>query len=236
MLKVSNIHYSINDKVILDGLSLELRDGHYFALAGENGVGKSTLIKIILDLIRNIDDGSILIDGKEHKLKQSRENIAYLPEKFDVKKEVTGWQYLKFIYGTYQQEIEKDNVERLCSLMSLDFTKLRDRVGTFSKGMKQKLGLVSCFMLDTPLIILDEPLSGLDPKARFHFKKLLDLERKNNRTVFYSTHMLADAEEICDQFAILHKGKIVFSGTPQTCKEQYNTATLEQAYMECISS
>ena len=101
--------------------------------------------------------------------------------------------------------------------------------------MKQKLGLISCFMLDNPLIILDEPLSGLDPKARFYFKQLLKAEREHNRTIFYSTHMLADAEEICDQFGILHKGRIVFDGSPKACLHEFNAATLEQAYMNCVT-
>ena len=214
---------------------MDIRHGEYFSLAGENGAGKSTLIKIILDLIRNIESGSIQIDRQGHRLKSTRKGIAYLPEKFDVKKEVSGWQYLKFICGIYQQELNKDRINNLCQLMSLDVDRLKDKVGAFSKGMKQKLGLISCFMLDTPLIILDEPLSGLDPKARFHFKQLLQQERVNSRTIFYSTHLLADAEEICDQFAILHQGKIAFNGTPQQCMQQYHADTLEKAYMNCIT-
>ena len=101
--------------------------------------------------------------------------------------------------------------------------------------MKQKLGLISCFMLETPLIILDEPLTGLDPKARFLFKKLLSDERANGRTIFYSTHMLADAEEICDRFGILHDGSIVFEGTPEECISNFQANSLEKAYMSCIS-
>ena len=207
MIKIEQLVYQIGEKTILNNLQMHIQRGQYFSLAGENGAGKSTLIKIILDLIRNTESGSIQIDRQDHRLKSTRKGIAYLPEKFDVKKEVSGWQYLKFICGIYQKKLDKDRVNNLCQLMSLDVDRLEDKVGTFSKGMKQKLGLISCFMLDTPLIILDEPLSGLDPKARFHFKELLQQERQNNRTIFYSTHMLADAEEICDQFAICIRGK-----------------------------
>ena len=235
MLNIKNVTYRIGDKYILKELSLKVLSGQYYSLAGENGSGKSTLIKIILDLIRNTDDGIVNIGDFDHKLKVARNLLAYLPEKFDVKKDVTGWQYLKFIYGVYLQSFSKSKVLQICEQLGLDSSRLEHKTNTYSKGMKQKLGLISCFMLDVPLIILDEPLSGLDPKARFNFKQLLQQERVNNRTIFYSTHLLADAEEICDQFAILHQGSIAFNGTPQQCMEQYHADTLEKAYMNCIT-
>jgi len=234
MLEIENLSYCISAHQILHGLNLQVQTGQFYALAGENGAGKSTLIKIVLDLIRNIESGEIRIDGLDHKLLSARDVLSYLPEKFDLKKEVTGWQYLRFVFGVYRQKLDKQKVLELCSLLSLDGERLAHKGSEYSKGMKQKLGLVSCFMLDKPLIILDEPLSGLDPKARFYFKQLLELERSRNRTIFYSTHMLADAEEICDRFGILHNGKVVFDGTPQSCLQQFEASTLEQAYMKCI--
>ncbi len=236
MLKIHNLGYRIGSHPILKGLSISLQDGNYYALAGENGAGKSTLIKIILDLIRNNISGSVTINGHDHKALEARHQLVYLPEKFELKKEVTGWQYLEFIYGVYQQKVDRENVYRLCEQLSLDQDRLRHKTNHYSKGMKQKLGLISCFMLNNPFIILDEPLSGLDPKARFLFKQLLESERAHNRTIFYSTHLLADAEEICDQFSILHQGKIVFDGSPRQCLDQYNETTLEKAYMKCISA
>ena len=235
MLQVDDLNYTIGGSDILRGLNLSIQQGQFYALAGENGSGKSTLIKIILDLIRNTDSGTVNIGGFDHKLIAARNLLTYLPEKFDIKKDVTGWQYLKFVYGIYQQPINENKVLALCEQLGFDSKRLRDKSNTYSKGMKQKLGLISCFMLDKALIILDEPLSGLDPKARFHFKELLQQERQNNRTIFYSTHMLADAEEICDQFAILHQGEIAFNGTPQQCMLEYHADTLEKAYMNCIT-
>lgn len=236
MLEIKDIHYAISDHQILKSLTLRINQGEYYALAGENGAGKSTLIKIILDLIRSNVSGCINIAGLEHKTINARKKLVYLPEKFDLKKDITGWQYLEFMFGVCQQAVDKDRVYRLCQQISLDETRLNNKTNHYSKGMKQKLGLISCFMLDKPLIILDEPLSGLDPKARYLFKRLLQDERKNNRTVFYSTHMLADAEEISDQFGILHQGKIVFNGTPQQCLQQFQAKSLEKAYMSCISA
>ncbi len=90
-------------------------------------------------------------------------------------------------------------------------------------------------MLERRLLILDEPLSGLDPRARYHFKQLMLDERAAGRTVLYSTHMLADAEELCDRFSILHDGVLKYQGTPDSCLREFGAATLEEAYMKCIS-
>lgn len=236
MISVSDLNYQIHGIQVLKNLNLDIETGEFYALAGENGAGKSTLIKIMLDLIRNVEQGEVMINGLDHRELVARKQLTYLPEKFDIKKGVTGWQYVSFIFGMYQQAVDKPKVLSLCEQLSLDPARLEHKTNSYSKGMKQKLGLISCFMLDKPLIILDEPLSGLDPKARYYFKQLLETERKNKRTVFYSTHMLADAEEICDQFGILHHGRIVFDGTPLQCLQQYQAETLEQAYMKCISN
>ena len=236
MISISNLSYQVAGLQVLDNLNLNIESGKFYALAGENGAGKSTLIKIVLDLIRNVEQGEVMINGQDHRQLAARKQLTYLPEKFDIKKGVTGWQYVSFIFGMYRQALDKDRVLSLSEQLSLDPARLEDKTNSYSKGMKQKLGLISCFMLDKPLIILDEPLSGLDPKARYYFKQLLESERNNNRTVFYSTHMLADAEEICDQFGILHHGRIVFDGTPQQCLQQFQAETLEQAYMQCISA
>jgi len=235
MFHINNLSYSISSNSILKNLQLSVQPGHFYALAGENGAGKSTLIKIMLDLIRNIDSGEITINGFDNKDISSREQLCYLPEKFDIKRDVTGWQYIEFVHGIYKQDINKQEIEALCDTLTFDVLRLGDKAHNYSKGMKQKLGLVSCFMLDKPLVILDEPLSGLDPKARYAFKQLLQQEKMKNRTVFYSTHMLADAEEICDQFGILHQGKIVFDGSPQDCVKQFEATNLEQAYINCIN-
>jgi len=234
-LSFSNLSCQIAGADILKRLELKVPAQSYFALAGVNGAGKSTLIKLALDLIRPVQGGEITIFGHINQDTRCRNQLTYLPEKFDVKKEVTGWQYLSFVFSVYQQKLDRVLIEQLCESLGLEQSRLDDKTSHYSKGMKQKLGLISCFMLDKPLIILDEPLSGLDPKARFQFKALLTKEREKNRTIFYSTHMLADAEEICDQFGILHQGRIVFQGTPQQCLKQYNQDTLEKAYMRCIS-
>ena len=235
MLKIESLSYSIAGHQVLDKLCFEINEGQYFAIAGENGAGKTTLIKIILDLIQNTTCGIVTIKGVSNGLLSSRNELTYLPEKFDLKREATGWQYLKFIFSMYSEDENRGKVLKLCERLSLDAGRLNDKINGYSKGMKQKIGLIGCFMLNKPLVILDEPLSGLDPKARYYFKQLLTEERKNNRTIFYSTHMLADAEEICDLFGILHQGEMKFVGTPSACIEAYDAKNLEEAYIKCIS-
>jgi ABC-2 type transport system ATP-binding protein len=235
-VSLSNLSYSISGADILRQLDLEIPAESYFAIAGINGAGKSTLIKLILDLIRPSADSHIEIFGQHNRATDCRNQLAYLPEKFDVRKGVTGWQYLDFVSSIYQRSLDKNRAKELAEKLDFQIDRLQSNIGGYSKGMVQKLGLVSCFMLDRKLLILDEPLSGLDPSARFHFKNLLLEEKSKGQTILYSTHLLADAEEICDQFSILHCGELKYMGTPAGCMQTYQADSLEQAYMQCIST
>ena len=234
-LTVSGISYSVAGLDILRQLELEVGAGQYYAIAGINGAGKSTLIKLVLDLIRPLPGGDIRIFGLENGNPKCREQLAYLPEKFDVKKTITGRQYLDFVAAAYHLEPDQRRIGELAEQLDFPPGRLDSRVGGFSKGMVQKLGLLSCFMLDRKLVILDEPLSGLDPRARFHFKELMLALKSSGHTVLYSTHLLADAEDLCDQFGILHGGEMKYRGTPADCMQRYQADSLEKAYMACIS-
>ncbi len=235
-LDVSNVSYSVSGLQILTRLDLAVDECRYYAIAGVNGAGKSTLIKLILDLIRPAPGGDIRVFGVDNQNRNCRDQLVYLPEKFDVKKNITGRQYLEFIAAVYRQKPGPDKIAQLAERLDFPPDRLDSRVGGYSKGMVQKLGLVSCFMLDRRLLILDEPLSGLDPRARYRFKQLMREERSAERTVLYSTHMLADAEDLCDQFGILHDGEMKYQGTPADCIHHYQADSLEQAYMNCISA
>ncbi|MBL7004927.1 MAG: ATP-binding cassette domain-containing protein, partial [Gammaproteobacteria bacterium] len=190
----------------------------------------------MLDLLRTSDAGMIKLNGKSSWDANSRHLLSYLPEKFQVNKSVSGEQYCRFVFGVHQQKMNKQSLHDLCAQLDFNVDDLKKNVNHYSKGMMQKLGLMSNFMLNKPLMILDEPLSGLDPKARFCLKQLLQKKKEEGLTLFYSTHMLADAEEICDQFAILDGGSLKFVGTPQACKALYKSDTLESAYMQCLSA
>jgi ABC-2 type transport system ATP-binding protein len=236
VLSISNLSYSVPGLDIIKALTLEVNAQQYYAIAGVNGAGKSTLIKLVLDLIRPSQGGSIQVFGIDSRDRQCRDLLAYLPEKFDVKKNITGQQYLDFIASVYHQKPGRQKITELAERLDFPPARLDSRVSGYSKGMVQKLGLVSCFMLERRLLILDEPLSGLDPRARYHFKELMRAEKSAERTVLYSTHLLADAEDLCDQFGILHDGEMKYQGTPQECMQAYQADSLEQAYMNCISA
>jgi ABC-2 type transport system ATP-binding protein len=234
-LSISGISYSVAGIDILKKLSLEVESGQYYAIAGVNGAGKSTLIKLVLDLIRPQAGAEICIFGLDNIDPKCREQLAYLPEKFDVKKNISGRQYLEFIAAVYHLKPDARNIAELAERLDFPVDRLDSRVGGYSKGMVQKLGLLSCLMLERRLIILDEPLSGLDPRARYHFKELMQSLKSREHTVLYSTHLLADAEELCDRFGILHDGEMKYQGTPQECMQRYQADSLEKAYMNCIS-
>ena len=233
-LSLSGIDYSAGGKHILKALDLEVPEQGYFAIAGVNGAGKSTLIKLILDLVRP-QSGQIQIFGADNRAPGCRDRVIYLPEKFDVRRNIRGQQYLDFVASIYRQKISHTRIWQLAEQLDFPPDRLGNQVGSYSKGMVQKLGLISCFMLNQPLMILDEPLSGLDPRARYCFKELVRKEKSRERTILYSTHMLADAEELCDQFGILHEGAMKYCGTPAGCVQRYQADSLEQAYMHCIT-
>jgi len=233
---ILNLTYSISSFDILKNLSLQIPEQSYFAIAGVNGAGKSTLIKLILDLIRPTSVSELTIFGRQNTQPECRDQLAYLPENFDVKKSVSGWQYLDFVASIYGISRHSGQTRELAERLDFEPDRLKSKIGSYSKGMVQKLGLVSCFMLNRKLLILDEPLSGLDPRARYHFKRLLREVKPGGMTILYSTHLLADAEENCDQFGILHQGEMKFIGTPAECMQSYQVDSLEQAYMRCIST
>ncbi len=234
-LAISNLSYSISGLEILKTLNLDVAERQYYAIAGVNGAGKSTLIKLILDLIRPSAGGEIRIFGADSRVPGCRDQLTYLPEKFDARKNISGLQYLDFVASVYHQNPGRQKIDELAERLDFPPDRLDSRIGGYSKGMVQKLGLVSCFMLQRRLLILDEPLSGLDPRARYHFKQLMREQRSTGLTVLYSTHLLADAEDLCDRFGILHDGEMRYQGAPADCIRHYQADNLEQAYMKCIT-
>lgn len=237
-LKIKNLKKSFGEKVVLDNISFELKDNEIFGLIGLNGAGKTTLIKIILDLLKS-DGGEVEILNTPSTLTKSREELRYLPEKFQVSSMLKGVEFLK-IFNDFDKTYKPSNEEllneiyRLADLLALDRKALDLKVSKYSKGMVQKLGLISTFLGDSKVIILDEPMSGLDPKARIYLKNLLLESKKQNKSVFFSSHVLSDIDEICDRVGVLYNGSIVFIGTPEELKKKHNETSLEKAFLKEI--
>ncbi len=234
-LQLQQVSKKYAKQSILEQISFNVQQGEFLALVGVNGAGKTTLIKTILDF-EELDAGQIQIFGQSHLNPQSRQPLAFMPEQFKPPNFLTGQQFLNYISQLHQVKLEQQQVTELCQRLDLDVKALCKPVKKYSKGMNQKLGLISCFLMKKSLFILDEPTSGLDPKARAYFKRyLLDLKQQH-QTVFFTTHLLFDIEVLCDRMAILHDGKLLFIGTPQQCYKQYQANDLEQAYLRCIGA
>ena len=235
IIECQKVTKSYAKKTVLDSVDLEVKQGEFFGLVGINGGGKSTLIKSILDLIA-IDDGRINIENVSHRKVSSRENIAYLPDRFSPPSHLRAQDFIQYMLRLYGSDKKQERINDVLDAMELDRSIMRESVSNLSKGMTQKLGLAACLLSNKSLLILDEPMSGLDPRARVLFKKLLAKTKGQGTTVFFSSHALADVEEIADTMAVLHESKIYYSGSPADFKKHYQHDDIEKAYMRCIES
>ena len=224
---------SYPQRPVLRGIDLTITRGECFGLVGLNGAGKTSLLKCLLDCCA-VDAGSIEIFGNDHRLPAARRPLAFLPESFKPPYYLNGRDFLKYVLRLQELTYDAPAAAQLANALDLEPAALLLPVRTYSKGMTQKLGLLACLLADKRLYILDEPMSGLDPKARALLKLQLARVSAAGATVFFTSHALADIEEICGRMAILHDGAIRFTGTPAECRERYAAASLEQAFMQCI--
>lgn len=232
-LHIESIRKSYDERLVLKDVSLTLKPGEIFGLIGLNGAGKTTLIKILLNLLKP-DSGSASIFGESVESVKSREKLGYLPEKFQPSRYLKGMEFLSFALSYYGKELDVKRAEEQAAAFDLLPEMLQKRVGTYSKGMGQKLGLLSAFMSGVPFLILDEPMSGLDPSARIKLKRMLLNARKKGCTIFFSSHILSDIDEICDRIGVIHDGKLLFTGSPGEFKREYAAATLEMSFLKAI--
>ena len=226
---------SYGNKRVLDDVSLKIAQGDFFGLVGMNGSGKTTLIKTILDLTA-CDSGKIQLFGKSHRMVSARENIAYLPDRFSPPAYLRCQDFLSYMLELHNSDYDLAHIHTMFDELDLDRDVLKASVISLSKGMTQKLGLISCLLSGKKLLILDEPMSGLDPRARVLFKQQLKKLKAEGVSVFFSSHALADVEELSDCMSVLHHGRVQFFGSHQDFRQQYGGENLEQAYMNCVSA
>ena len=219
---------------VLADFTLEVRAGEIFALVGTNGAGKSTCIKCLLDLC-HADAGRMEIFGRPTIAPESRRPLVYLPERFLPPRHLRGREFLDFMARMHETEPSPGRVREMLEALDLATAVLDKPVREFSKGMAQKLGLAACFLADKPLLVFDEPMSGLDPKARVLARRYLTGLRAGGATVFFSTHLLADASAMCDRMGVLHRGAMRFTGSPSRLRERFPAATPEESWLACIS-
>ena len=229
------VRKSYGRQAVLQGIDLDIASGMTFGLVGVNGAGKTTLIKCLLDFC-HIDHGGIEIFGTRHTDSRARARLAFLPERFMPPYFLTGRDFLGYMLKLDGRATGADKVRAMFAALDLDLMALDQPVRSYSKGMTQKLGLAACLLAEPDLLILDEPMSGLDPVARARVKQLLRQLRDRGRTLFFTSHALSDVEEICEQLVVLHQGMLRFCGSPRELMLRYAGDSVEQAFLKCIES
>ena len=216
----------------LRGVDLDVAAGEAFGLVGANGAGKSTLIRCMLDLTAY--RGTVELFGAPATRPHSRRRLAYVPERFVPPHYLRGREFLALMAELAGTAFDPARAAALAEALELERDALERPVRRLSKGMTQKLGLAACFQLGRELYVLDEPMSGLDPAARVAVKSVLRRLHGEGRTLFFTSHVLADVEELCSSIAVLDRGRIRFRGRPAALCERYAEPRLESAFMRCI--
>ena len=235
MIEIKNVSKKYSNHLAVDDLTLTIPNGKVVGLLGPNGAGKSTTLKMIAGIL-SIDKGNISIDGKDIFLQpdEAKENFGYVFDTPDMFLTMKGIDFLNFISSIYSIDRKEAMDYALNLAEKLDMkTDLNKYIADLSHGMRQKIFIISSLMHKPNNWILDEPLVGLDPKSAFQVKEIMRDIADDNRTVLYSTHVLETAEKICDEVAIIDKGKLVFYGTVEDLKILENEdASLESLFLD----
>lgn len=229
----SGVSKTLHQHSVLNNLNLTINTGEFVGLIGLNGAGKTTLLKSLLDLV-SIDSGNITLYEQPHHDAASRSKLAYLPERFLPPTHLHGYDFLRFMLRMHERLLTPREIEETLGTLEFPIEKLKEPIRTYSKGTAQKLGLAVCVLADKPLLILDEPMSGLDPQARLNVRQTLTRIKDSHKTLLMSSHSLGDVEQICDRVLVMHGGQIRFDGTPQRFREVYNEPDADGAFIACI--
>lgn len=226
----------IKDKKSVDSLNFSVQDGEIFGFLGPNGAGKTTTIKMLTGILDIDVGGDILLDGKSIKSNplEAKKQFGYIPDSPDMFLKLKGIEYLNFIADVYKisKEDRKERIENLAKKFKI-YDGLDSRMESYSHGMRQKLMIISVLLHNPKNWILDEPMTGLDPKSAFDLKEMMKVHAKNGNTVFFSTHVLEVAEKLCDRIGIINKGKLLFVGTFEEMKSKLKeNASLEELFLE----
>ncbi len=222
MLQIKNLRKAYGKYQALDGLSMEVKEGALYGFVGPNGAGKTTTIKILAGLLA-ADSGQVLLDG-ENALGRGRKlkgKIGYVPDEFGTYDNLKVREYMEFFASCYGMEglVARNR----CSLL-LEQVGLEDRMDFYvdglSRGMKQRLCLAQALIHDPPLLVLDEPSSGLDPKTRLEFKELILELNEQGKTVLLSSHVLSELAQMCSDIGIIDQGKLILSGSIREITER----------------
>ena len=231
MLKITNLTKTYGDKKAVDNLSLHIQAGEIYGFIGHNGAGKTTTLKACCGILQ-FEEGEIFIDGvsiKENPVACKR-GLAYIPDNPELYAFMSGTQYLNFVMDVFNisADARRARVERYANALGLT-ADLAQPISSYSHGMKQKLAVISAFIHEPKLVVMDEPFVGLDPKAAHTLKGIMRAHCDKGGAIFFSTHVLDVAEKLCDKVAIIKNGKLIKTGTMDEVK---GDASLEKVFLE----
>ena len=236
MIEVKNFTkaYS-NGKIAVDDITFDVRNGEIFGFLGPNGAGKSTTIKSIVG-INSITSGSITMGGISMDEDQIayKKQFSYVPDNPELFDNYSGYEYINFLADIYgiDEQIRKERLDYYLEFFDIRMA-MGDQIETYSHGMAQRLALIGALINDPDLLILDEPMVGLDAKSAYNLKNILRQRAKDGKSIFFSTHVMSVAQELCDRIAIINKGKIIALGTFDEIKNQSNhKENLEAVFLE----
>lgn len=238
MISIRNVSKSYKKgQRIIDDLSLDIKDGEIFGFLGLNGAGKTTTIKMMTGVLE-IDEGDIFIDGVSisNSPIEAKKRLALVPDSPDMFLKLTGIEYLNFIADCYDVS-SKDRelrIEEYAKRFEI-FDELDNKIESYSHGMRQKIVNIGVLVHNPKNWILDEPITGLDPRSSFDLKSIMREHANSGNTVFFSTHILEIAEKLCDRIAIINDGKLVFVGSMTELKCKYpDKNSLEEIFIDIV--
>ncbi len=236
MIELKNVSKTYAGSVLaVDQLDLTIQDGEIFGFLGPNGAGKTTTIKMITGILKP-DQGQILINGKDIQQEplEVKKLFGFVPDDPNIFLRLKGIEYLNFMADIYNvnTEIRQERIENLSQRFDMR-SALHDQIQSYSHGMRQKIMVMGVLIHEPPVWILDEPMTGLDPRSSFVLKEMMREHADENKTVFFSTHVLEVAEKVCDRVAIINKGTILFCGNMEEMRKQFKSdESLEKMFLE----
>lgn len=235
MIKIENLRKTFAPKIAVNDLTLDVPSGVVYGFLGPNGAGKTTTIKMIVGMLRQ-DVGKIEIDGIDtlEDPIESKKKFAYVPDNPDIYETMTARQYLNFMADVFSLSLEKrnENIKKYAEIFEIT-ENLDATISTLSHGMKQKIVLIGALIHEPRLLILDEPMVGLDAKSSFRLKNIMREVADGGGTVFFSTHVMEVAEKMCDKIAIINKGKLIAEGSLDDIKAAAkDSGSLEKIFLE----
>ena len=231
MLRIENLTKTYGEKRAVDNLSLHIAPGEIYGFIGHNGAGKTTTLKAVVGILQ-FDKGEVFIKGESIRKNPlaCKQKIAYIPDNPDLYEFMTGIKFLNFIADIFgvPEEKRQERIRKYADLFEMT-ENLAQPIASYSHGMKQKLAIISAWIHEPKLIIMDEPFVGLDPKAAHILKQMMREICDEGGAIFFSTHVLEVAEKLCDKVAIIRNGQLIQSGTMQEVK---GDDSLEEVFLE----